>query len=74
MGYGTGTSADIGWGDPDSWGGPDNGIDVQTHLGLVDGTVKQYRMSEDAWLAIIIIGSLVTLWLLGGVAFKSFRI
>lgn len=71
MAFGTGEPGPVGWGNADSWGGPDNGIDLMNHI---DGTPsKQRGVSEDAYLALTIIGALTLLWLLGGIVFKNNR-
>ena len=74
MSYGTGEPSLNDYGDADSWGGPDNGIDVASHMGDVGANLgKKQRVSEDGWLAIYILGALAILWLLGGVGFRKVR-
>lgn len=72
MGFGIGDdNGPPGWGDSDSWGGPDNGVDLMEHIN--GAPVKSSGVSEDAYLALTIIGALVVLWLLGGLVFKNSR-
>lgn len=53
-------------------GAPYDGVDMLDHS-LVD-TPWHARIPSDTYLALMIVGALVALWLLGGVAFKSANI
>jgi hypothetical protein len=72
MGFGIGEPGPVGYGDADSWGGPADGIDIQQGIGNVKQKVSA-RIASDHYLFMVIGVSLVALWLLGGVAFKSAR-
>lgn len=70
MGYfPQGDNGDFGPG-PGWPGSPMNGVDVASHLGDAVQT-KSSKISEDGYLAMIILTALGILWLLGGVVFKS---
>lgn len=72
-GIGTQQGFVSGYGDADAWGGPQNGIDVMNHIGDV-GTPKSYKVPSDVYMFLMIVGAVVTLWLLGGVFFKNARL
>ena len=72
MAFGIGTRGDVGYGDPQSWGGPDNGVDLAGHADL--GPIKTgfgANLSVDGWVFLMMIGALALLWLFGGVIFKN---
>lgn len=70
--FGIGGTGDVGWGDSDSWGAPQGGVDLTAHAGIKTNVFN--RVSEDHYLALIILVALGLLWLFGGVIFKSARI
>jgi hypothetical protein len=72
MAFGIGEPGPVGYGDADSWGGPVDGIDIQQGIGDVKQKLSA-RIASDHYLFMVIAVSLVALWLLGGVAFKSAR-
>jgi hypothetical protein len=73
MSFGIGQDRTVGYGNADTWGGPMNGVDLESHIGNVI-PIRKHRVSEDGYMAIIILGALVALWVLGGIAFKGRRI
>jgi hypothetical protein len=73
MSFGRGTSPDIGYGEADSWGGPENGVDIQAGLGGVEAKASA-RISQDTYTFLVIAGALVVLWTLGGTVFRKVRI
>jgi len=76
MSYGTGTSLDDMFaGDSDTWGAPNNGVDLQAEAGIQVGAGKWHaRMTSDLWSMVIILGALAALWILGGVVFRNVNI
>lgn len=61
--------------DSDSWGGPQNGVDMIAEAGIQAGANSWHsRMSIDLWSMLIILGSLALLWILGGVVFRRVNI
>lgn len=61
------------YGNSEDWGGaPGDGVDMLSQ-GMVN-VPWHARIPSDTYLFGIIIGALVVLWLLGGVAFKSVNI
>lgn len=62
-------------GDSDTWGGPQNGVDLVAEAGVgIGGSHWHSNMTIDSWTIVIVLGSLGLLWLLGGVVFKRINI
>lgn len=62
-------------GDADSWGGPNDGVDLEASAGIgVGGSSWHTRMTINLWQFILIIGALALLWALGGVVFRRINI
>jgi len=77
MGFGIGTSGDRSFDlveGSDSWGGPQNGVDIQGQLNVPSVSTRfGGSLSVDTYLFLIIMGALALLWLFGGVLFKNAR-
>jgi len=72
MSWGIGQRGQVGYGDADSWGGPMNGEDVESHLGAPIRHVRDKLPTDPAqfiWIVLALIG----LWVLGGAVFRSAR-
>ena len=75
MAIGTNYSTQTFATDSDSWGGPMNGIDMTAQAGVdIGGNSWHSRLSIDLWCLLIILGSLMALWVLGGVVFRRVNI
>lgn len=76
MAFGVGVSGDEAmFGDPSSWDGPQNGVDVSAEAGMNVGPVKWHaQISTDTWTLIIMLASLAALWVLGGVVFRKINL
>lgn len=73
MSYGKGQPGIEGYGDADSWGGPQDGIDILQGIGEVRAKPSA-RISQNTYIFLIMLGALVALWLMGGVFFRNVRI
>lgn len=72
MAFGIGVQGDIGYGDPDSWGGPMDGVDVEQSLGA--SLEVSSRLPQDTWQFVFMIAAIIGLWVMGGLLFKSVRL
>lgn len=62
-------------GDSDSWGGPQNGVDIDAQMGVgVAGSRWDTRITIELWTLVIILGALGILWLMGGVVFRRVNV
>jgi hypothetical protein len=70
--FGIGLPGPTGYGDADSWGGPVNGIEVESQMG---GTIRaaKDKLPTDSAQFIVIVACLALLWVLGGAVFGSAR-
>lgn len=73
MGFGRGMQDLLvqGPGDSDSWGGPENGIDLIRHMGSDGAVGARAQRNPDTMMFLTIVGAVVILWLLAGVVLKS---
>ena len=65
---------DVMYGDAESWGGPQDGVDI---LQGIEGTAtkkKSAAIAKDTYTFIIIVIALALLWVMGGTIFRNARI
>ena len=75
MSFGTGKNVLTDVGNPEAWGGPLNGTDLEAGVGMSVGRSGfGANLSVNMWSAIVMIGALALLWFFGGVVFRKVNI
>ena len=72
MSFGRGTDMDVGYGDPEAWGGPMDGVDIIQQIGNVEQKGSA-RVSKDTYTFLIVLFAIILLWMMGGVVFRKVR-